>query len=97
MPSPIDCNFNARQRAAPRAGNSGNASPTVSRYSQINWLPNSDKPSSVTNAGTLDSGFCASRSAGEACGLLGVFSMRPSMPRMMAHAMTLRTYGLVPE
>ena len=50
-------------------GNSGSASPTLSRYSQITGLSNSASPSSVTRHGTFDSGLSASSSGGDACGL----------------------------
>ena len=64
IPSPRDWNFSARHRGAPCHGNSGSSSPRLSRYSQINWLPNSDNPSSVTRHGTFESGLSATRSGG---------------------------------
>src|SRR4051812_24212551 len=97
MPSPIAWNFSARQRAAPEAGNSAGASPMLSSTSQITGLSYSDEPSSVTRHGTFEVGLSARRSAGEACGLDECNWIRPSSPRVIAHAMTLRTYGLVAE
>ena len=91
------CCFSARQRAAPCEGNRGFSFSTVSRYSQITGLSNSASPSSVTRHGTLDSGLAASRSGGEAWGLMVTRSICPSMPRAIAQASTLRTYGLVGE
>ena len=73
------------------AGNSRGASPRLSRYSQITGLSKSAVPSSSISAGTLDSGFTPRSSGGDSCGLVATFSMRPSSPRAIAQAMTLRT------
>src|SRR5262245_11082433 len=97
MPSPMAWNFSARQRAAPDTGNNAGASPKLSNTSQITGLSYSDSPSSGTTHGTFDVGLSATRSAGDACGLDECNWIRPSSPRVIAHAMTLRTYGLVGE
>ena len=97
MPSPSACCFSARQRAPPARGNIGSSSPTLSRNSQITGLSNSASPSTVTRQGTLDSGLAASRPAGDWCGLAGTRVICWSIPRAIAQAITLRTYGLEGE
>ena len=94
-PSPGTSAPASAARHAP--GNIGSASPRLSRYSQITGLSNSATPSSVTSAGTFDSGLIATNSGGEALALVGTSSIRPSISRVMAQARTLRTYGLVGE
>jgi hypothetical protein len=54
-------------------------------------------PSSVTNAGTLDSGLIATNAGSDVLGLVGTSSICRSISRVMAQARTLRTYGLVGE
>ena len=83
-------NRSARQRAGPGGGNS-DPPPTASRYSQMTGLSNSARPSSVTRHGTRDSGFAASRSGGEACGLVSMRVIWSETPQAKAQAMTLRT------
>ena len=91
MPSPIAWYFSARQRAAPCSGNIGDASPTLSRYSQITGLSNNASPSSVTSAGTLDSGLIATNSGRDALASVVTNSICLSISRVIAQARTFRT------
>ncbi len=87
MPSPMACWRSAFQRAGPAAGNSLGASPTLSRYSQITGLSNSETPSSVTRVGTLFSGLNGVRPASAE----PIIQSSNFTPRLMAQAVALRT------
>ena len=92
MPSPIDWNFSARQRGAPCGGKQRQFFAQAVEILADQLAAEQRQPVVGHQARHFRQRIVRQKIARrDACGLVGCFSIRPSRPRMIAQAMTLRT------